>query len=330
MNDQQHSQLLPQLLKAGAAHAPHYEPVSNSDHLPMTLCAMSGLGADDTGLRRFADDYSQRLHRWSDGTRVEDWSDGLGDAEAYGDLIRWFEAALAGTSRQSGSLQEVIDPVLEVTLPGISLDAFHPVIRLGYALEFDALKLAPAELAAALAYVVTVHREMPVSLDEIEVQGVIESQVSRGPVRLKASRFSGQMLELVARGDYPLGSAADLDQLAALALDVYRGTRNFFALHLVTSTQALRQICEQMSPDNRRLAIASQTSAILGAHLALGSPAFDEVQPVPGALDPEHALKYVWSCVSEYRATGRDIYLEEAAAFRSRGRVPAWVSLPGD
>lgn len=42
------SETLNQLLDQGLEFDPHYLPSMNSDHLPMTLCAMAGLGASDS------------------------------------------------------------------------------------------------------------------------------------------------------------------------------------------------------------------------------------------------------------------------------------------
>lgn len=312
--------MLYELLKAGAKFSPHYRPVYNSDHLPMTLCALEGLGADAETLSSFRDDYAARLHTFEFNGEIAHWREGLGDRKAYGALTNWFTTALT-----QQPAEQLVEEVLAVTLPGVALDAFHPVIRLGYALQFDTLVKAPEELAAALAYLVITHRDISVSHNPIDLRAALSRQVTDGPIDLDTSRFGPAIQILVQEGRYPQGSAASFAELAEASLQFYQGTRNFFALHLVTSTMALREVAAHLSAENRQLALSAQTSAILASHLLLGSPDFNEIQAVPAQLDREHALKYVWSCVAEFRHYQLPAYLEEAYAFVDAELVPAWV-----
>ncbi len=302
------------LLRDGIKYAPLYKPVFNSDHLPMALAAMHGLGAEDLALQQFRDDYSKRLQPWEASEPVTDWRSNLGNRRVYPALLDFFRQQI-----ELHGQQLVLEEVLATTLQGVALDAFHPVIRLGYAVEFD----TPEEVAAALAYMVTAHRDMPFSTTSVDLRSQLEAQVSQGALTLEANRFTASLEELVAQEIYPVGTAATLAEVAAVALDVYLATRNFFALHLVTSTQAIR--CAVPS-DLQEHAIACQTGAILASHLVLQSPSISKPVPVPDQLDPEHALKYAWSCVSEYRAYGDGRYVDEIRAFRDKGLVPEWVA----
>ena len=49
------------LLDEGAKFDPHYLPSMNSDHMPMTLTAMSDLGATDAQLIAYQTRYQERL-----------------------------------------------------------------------------------------------------------------------------------------------------------------------------------------------------------------------------------------------------------------------------
>lgn len=315
---------LSMLLKDGVRYAPFYKPSGNSNHLPMTLAAMNALGASQDQLMKFRADYSPRLHEVEQGEQVDRWLDGLGRPDTYGSLVELFSTALSDRG-----VQTVVDEVLMVTLSGLSADAFHPLIRLGYAMEFNCID----EVAAALAYMVVVHCEMPHSSEPVNLRKVIKQQSKAGALTLEANGFSQKMAELVKRSSYPLGRAQDLATIAGLALHLYRSTRNFFALHLVTSTQALRCVIsaetvteKSVSEKVRELAISSMTSAVLGSHLVLGSPGVI-VDPLaaPDRLDPEHAYKYLWSCWSQYQAYGDPVYLEEIRLFRDSGLVPRWA-----
>lgn len=306
--------VLKNLLREGTRYSPLYKPVYNSDHLPMALAAMQGLGASDDQLVEFRDDYVQRLQLWEPAQATDEWTTKLGDRSAYPALLAYFDHQL-GLRQQ----QDVIEEVLRTTLPGIALDAFHPIIRLGYAVEFDTRE----EVAAALAYMVTAHRDMPVDMSPVDVRNLLYQQASQGALDLETKRFTGALEQLVEKDVYPTGSAKDYAELAVLALDVYLATRNFFALHLVTSTQALR--CA-VPPALESFATASQTGALLASHLVLKSPSIGSAISVPDQLDAEHALKYGWSCLSEYHVYGDGRYIDEIRAFRDKGLVPPWVA----
>ena len=302
------------MLADGVRFAPHYEPVSNSDHLPMTLSAMSGLGATVDTLLDFRASYSRRLHEWVPGRSVQHWQDGSGKPDAYPALMNYFRSRINEEGHEA-----ILGEVLGVFLPGIAMDAFHPVIRLGYAVDFG----SPDEIAAALAYMTIVHRDVPVSATPLDLAVMVDSQSEQGKVEFRSSRFGDCIVELLTNEIYPTGTASNLKELATVSLDVYQATRNFFALHLVTATQALR-CC--VPGGLQQLGIQSMTGALLASHLVLGSPRVQmRPLPAPTQLDPEHAYKYTWACLSEYRCYGDDRYLSEIEAFKQAGLVPSWV-----
>ena len=302
------------MLQEGIRYAPTYRPVDNSDHLPMTLCAMHGLGATDAELAVFRDGYVGRLHEWEAVGRVMGWQEGLGERALYPVLLQWFLA-----ERDPGERAQLRGQVLETCLSSLALEAFHPLIRLGYAVQFNCRE----EEAAALAYLVSVHRALPTGLQVVDLEERLIAQAAAGALSLHAGRFGAGMLELANSGRYPVGTAGSLDEIAAVALKLYRSTRNFFALHLVTVTQALRLV---VSPATEALAVSSLTGAVMASHLVLGSPPLSgAVMAAPASLDPEHAIKYAWACLSEYRSSGNPLYEEEVDLFRNAGLVPAWV-----
>lgn len=306
--------VLKALLSDGIRFAPNYKPVSNSDHLPMTLAAMHGLGATDAALIRFRDEYAERLHTWEAGDPVDDWQNCLGQREKYPALLLYFQSRL-----QVADAQDLLEEVLPGVLMGVALDAFHPLIRLGYGVAFNTMD----EIAAGLAYMVSVHEEMPLGFSSLDLQEAIVQQAEQGAVEFRSNRFSESLKELVDQGRYPVGSVANLQELAKASLDIYLATRNFFALHLVTSTQALRMVT---TPATEQTAMAAMSGAVLASHVVLQSPAIGESMVVPEKLDPEHAIKYVYSCLVEYREYGDGRYVDEIRSFRDSGLVPAWVA----
>lgn len=313
---------LQQLLSDGLRYNPHYLPSGNSDHLPMTLCAMTGLGADTDFLRSYRAEYTQILHEIKPQHAIANWRAAIGRGDdAYPAALAWCSAEIEATS-----VAETVRALLPELIESLALRAFHPLIRLGYALEFA----CDAEVAAALAYWITSHCVVPIitenSIDLVAtLKAQAEAQQSGGGADFKNSVFGARVREQIERGDYPQACANDLHTCARVSLDLYRNTRNFFALHLVTASQAMRHCLPFV--DNRH-AVASITSAILAAHRALDCPTFnpDDPQPVPSSIDREHGYKYAWACLSEYRHYGDGVYAEELRAFCETGLVASWCT----
>ena len=309
---------LQDLLSDGIRYDPHYLPSMNSDHMPMTLCAISGLGGDDETCNIYRDDYRKILREIKVEAPLANWRDGIGKNEMYPSLLSYFRVQVS-----KHGIESTVARYLPELVGSLAMDAFHPVIRLGYAIDFQ----SEDETAASLAYFVSCHQEVPVDADgSLEFERRMQQQVSAGPRTFSDSRFFGRSIgELLHSNDYPIGVASGLNECASVALDVYRSTRNFFALHMVTATQAIR-MCSGIIDE--RLALAALTGALLAAHQAVGSPGFDREnpRPIPDHLDREHTYKYVWACLSEYRQYGDVRYTEEIRGFRDKGLVPTWCA----
>ncbi len=302
--------VLQRLLADGTAFDPHILPSMNSDHMPMTLCAMSALGASDQQLLAYQSDYSRKLRPWPHSPALRDWHAGVGEMSRYGALLPCFQEAM-----ETRGEHVVVAEVLRELIPGLVVSAFHPLIRLAYGLDFG----STPEVAAGLAYMTAAAISVPIDSRPVDLRQALESQ-AREPMVIEGAGFAGGLLQLLAMDRYPVGAADSLAECATLALDVYRGTRNFFALHMVTATAAAR-ICLPFVDE--RLLVAALTGALLAAHRIVGSPGFDAATPlpVPSRIDQEHAYKYVYACLAEYRVYGDERYLEEIAGFRSKGLV---------
>jgi hypothetical protein len=159
----------------------------------------------------------------------------------------------------------------------------------------------------------------------IDIQNEMQEQVTIGSRSFKRAGFTRRICELLDAEEYPTGRIAEISDGAVIALDIYRSTRNFFALHMVTATQAVR-VCSELV--DKRLALASLTGGLLAAHQVVGSPDFDRDNPmtVPNRLDEEHTYKYAWTCLSEYRHYGDDRYIEEIKMLRESGLIPLWCA----
>jgi hypothetical protein len=308
---------LQELLVDGTRYDPRYLPSRNADHMPMTLCAISGLGGHLDALLAYRDQYKKILHEIPSVNASPDWRQGIGRNESYPSLFAWFTEQVA-----EKGIESVVSEYLPEFIGSLAMEAFHPIIRLGYAIDFK----SKAETAAALAYIASSYKNVPVTVDHtIDIQAGMLEQVRTGPRSYRGTGFTRGICELLAENNYPVGRTADIGDAAIIALDIFRSTRNFFALHMVTATQAVR-ICSEFI--DKKLALAALTGGLLAAHQVVGSPDFDRdhSMPVIDRFDDEHNYKYAWACLSEYRHYGDERYLEEIQALRQSGLVPQWCA----
>ena len=313
------SETLNQLLDQGLEFDPHYLPSMNSDHLPMTLCAMTRLGASDSSLLAYRDDYSKILRPIEVVSATTDWKTTVGRVEEYPAL----RAYMLEEVKHRG-IHATIAEYLPEYIGSLAFDAFHPLIRLAYAIDAK----HPGEVANALAYWIVSHRDVRTDTDRVvSLKDELQRQVESGPIRFPDARFAAGLRQLIANNAYPAGVAGSFQECAASSLDVYRSTRNFFALHMVTATQAARTIAGLIDETE---VLSALTGSLLAAHLVVGSPAFERALPlpVPEYLDREHTYKYAYACSVEYREYGDNRYLEEFEGFRQSGLLAPWVQIP--
>ena len=311
------SAVLRQLLDVGWQYDPYYLPSLNADHMPMALSAMASLGASDEALKAFQASYSQRLRPVELGPELTQLQDGRGRGEAFGSM----RTLLLNEIVDQG-VQAVVQQHLPGLLPSLATGAFHPLIRLGFALQNQ----HEMEVASALSYWMT-SSFTPQLINPVQVQRLSEVLTADQSVGIASGPFGKGLNALVERDIYPAPVATTLANCASTSLDVYLGTRNFFALHLVTATEAARACRDYVSEAEL---VAALSAAIRAAYLVLDAPDFDQVSPITARLDPEHALKYVFACSSEYQAWGDDRYLQEIERFKATGLVPAWVRVNVD
>lgn len=303
------------LLAEGVRYHPEYPPHGNSDHMPMTLCALYALGADAASLISYRDDYAGILHQIEPQPSLENWRQHRGNMQAYPALL----STMIERVEAQGIAASVSD-VLPDLLPGMAVAAFHPLIRLGYGVSFN----SPIEVAASLAYMAARDIAVPVDLDKtVDLRAELNQQTFE-PIPKPDENFAKGLSVLLANGQYPTGRVLDMQSCASLSLDLYRSTRNFFALHMVTVTQAAR-VCAPYVDEAQLL--AALTGSLLAAHRIVGSPDFDPdtLAPVPDKLDREHCYKYVYTCAVEYEAYADPRYLDEIKGFRQRGLVAPWA-----
>jgi hypothetical protein len=303
------------------SHAPHYPPHDNSDHGPMAYLAMHGLGIGVDHIARFAENYSTKLAVLTPPTTIVSdatWRQQQ-NVGAYSALLVFFDAQITANGWQA-TVQKYLPTLIFCWVK----DAFHPLIRLGYGIEFE----AQSEIAAGLAYLTCIGEDP--KLAELARRS---PSVNRG--RTYFERLQAQRRATFARGPFNaryehITNAADLRpadgpletvliELSRACLEIFDATHDFFALHLVTASHAFR-ICSRWAGSD----LAGLFSVgLASAYLAIGAPVFGSVAKVDAKLPidalasatDEHDIKLAYSCHAQAEALGDPTYRSCAANY---------------
>lgn len=214
----------------GATFDPHYPPSDNSDHGPMAYLAMHGLGVGFEDIDAFAAAYRARLVPVSppiESVSASTWHNHIGRRQSYAALLTFFASEI-----ESLGWQTTVAQYLPALISGWVKDAFHPLIRLGYGIEFE----SSSEIAAGLAYM-TITGDDPVlaniaARDTAKSNGhtYVESirsmrdpRYSRGPFNARYQRITNGAAEL-----RPAGGQAGrlLEDISRACLGVFHASHD--------------------------------------------------------------------------------------------------------
>jgi hypothetical protein len=289
-----------------------------SNHLAMALVALHQLGAPPSVLRSVFD-----THAAGEPELRDDW-----------DVL---ETRLEEVARD-GIAATVNARVPElVTHPASQL--FHPVIRLGYALDVG----HEGQVAAALLD--WERRRHVLATPDMEPGSRRLSDVAADLARRPSGSWDHTFdLDSIAR--HPdlraalAGVALDdrtLDDVSSFAIAAHTAADDFITLHLVTGARAVRTVSEWVDTDTARRLAAHTLPAMAIAYAAAGAPpllspdALDALRqsPLPtrehiaelaiSDRDP-HVIKLANVALAEEARTGDALYRYSAA--RAVGLVP--------
>jgi hypothetical protein len=314
------------VLAHGDEYAPHYPPIDNADHGPMTFLAMHGLGIDVTRIEQFAAQYRRKLITQGHSVGVvteSDWKQHIGHRESYRVLREFFAADI-----RSRGWERTVSRYLPLLVSGWVKDAFHPLIRLAYGIEFS----IDAEIASGLAYLAitgddpqlaTVAARPPLHRDAPTYLELLQSWRTPSLAGNFNNRYQAASHVAALR---PAGGSPEevLKALSRAGMEIFDATHDFFALHLVTSSHAFR-VCSPWAGPNWG-AIFSTGIAI--AYLAIGAPPFSQLQTGSAVLpletlstdNDEHDIKIAYTSLVQAKAFGDPAYEWVAARYLTARR----------
>ncbi len=288
----------------------------------MACLALVGIGAGMDDIAPFAAAYRVKLVPMAAADSVlsvDTWEHHLGKAASYAGLLSFFDAQIAAQGWPA-----TVARFLPRLISGWVRDAFHPLIRLGYGIEFE----VPSEIAAGLAYL-TVAGDDPALARLARATPMAQGggdylaswQAHRQPA-YSQGRFGTRYALVVDHAPLRPASNDTSEAWRALcdaSLQVFHATHDFFALHMVTASHAWR-VCAPYAGDE---APAIGSIGLATAYLAIGAPHFAPVSELQVSLPladllratDEHDIKIAHSCLVQTRTFADPTYASVAAAY---------------
>lgn len=293
------------------------EARGTSNHLPMALAALYRLGANAEQLETFNARHSAQLPCLEIETAqpVTGWREHLNQPGRFLPVSLYFEQRIAreGAPVVMGEVFTSV-PFAPATV------AFHAIIRMAHGLDVG----HAGEIAAGLA--VYVRDYLPVNVPALPPARYanVEEQLASmsagmhhmnpaGPMIFSKLRAVAADPRFIATLSAAPGSTGLLRELAHAAIAIYAGTQDFTALHLVTSTHALRVICDHLPVPIARSLLPAIWAAFCCAWATFGAPTVPHlaehyVNELPAwpvllasarAQDDDHMIKLAYAAWEE-------------------------------
>ncbi len=306
-----------------------------SNHLPMAIQALDFFEADIEDIAKFYENYKTRLIKKNISKKEvseRNWKSFLGKK----DFTNYFDFYKEQLSEHG--IEKTLKKYLPELMVGVGASAFHPLIRLSYAIENNLLD----EIAEALSLWSSHFLNLDKSIvnDEKTISLTKAIEVLNSEIYFHGLKFEGpnitsrlggilkdeEFLKIV--GSINLSSIT-INELSKITLKMYLSSKNnFTALHALTSSHALRVVSHYLN--NIDVSYHYYVIVLLAMYVDFGVPniniefntekclELNEVKKnINLKMDP-HTIKLCYSCVKEYEFYGRSLYLL-AATHRLRG-----------
>jgi hypothetical protein len=317
-----------------AAHGPGV-----NNHVPMVLIALHRMGADPARMSRyFAPFENDSRSRPLDPSKAgditdENWRAHLGRFEFFPRFVAYLERRARQTS-----IDAVLDEFCPVLVKGAIGHAFHPLLRLGYAIDYGSAE----EIVSSLAYGAATWSPSPdfdLERDPVEpdalfsdlVKGASGLRIDSGNIQARAQRVFASSSFADGLRLVRFDGARPLERMSALIQELFTQTQHFTLLHAVTACQAMRLVLPHLREPRR--SVSEFWHSACAAYLTVARSSFETgkdsapadraewrgilSEAVGGARasvsEEEHVIKLAYTCWVESKAYGRDGYRALAA-----------------
>jgi hypothetical protein len=330
------------LLRKNREHERTSGPGVNN-HVPMTLIALYRLGGSPEQMNRYAARFRLQpglTESETDEISRADWQARLGHA-GFLHYREFFD----GWTNDAG-LEVVLRDSLPVLTTGISTEAYHALLRLGYALDYGSREEAVSGLACwASSFYAGPDFDVQSAPAELEAF-LLETVRKTASLEIEpVPSIDGRIRQVYVSEDLDkvwrpirLPSSNPLETISEFVLGVFTRNQHFTLLHGITSCQALRLLLPYIGDHQRSL--SQYCHSLCAAFVTVNRSGFEPgkgelptqsltwteiVARAAAASDQEfeHAVKLTYSCWLEFQRSGKQEY--QRLASREVQMASQWV-----
>ena len=310
---------LEKLLKKNRTYFPTFGP-GFANHCSMGLVALMKTGADDKRLNEFALKSSDHLEPIP-ATKIKisraNFDMEMGKIQSFPAYLLYFNELFAHNG-SGESVDKIVRDNLSLLMPGLAGGAFHPLIRLAYAIELA----DEAEAIYSLAYFAASNGPLggPLQSGEREFDPYSSLAVIRNDPQMRLKAEGGMIYDRLEKaaalpGFTEMVNGIDLNEshlpeIAKTVLAVYLSKENITTLHAVTGTHAFRLMMPYM--EQTKSAILFLWRAVCALYISVGAPRlldgkadnppqWEEIKKEAVRSLDVHTIKFVYSCIEEER-----------------------------
>lgn len=310
--------LLDKLLSDNLKYSPLFGK-GFANHVSMGLLALHRLGADDERLSDFMEKSSAKLEPLAKPLveiSRDSFEKQMGEIEAFPSFLTFFKKIHAKSG--VNDCDEIIREQLPVLMPGLAGGAFHPMIRLAYAVEektTDDILFSLAYFAASNGRLGTFPR-----CGDIKFAPYAILKAIRSDSKMRLTDKSGIIYDHLKNSAAIPGfdshvngfnlEESHLPLIASVVLKIYLAKENITTLHGVTATHAFRILLPYMA--DVKNALVSLWQAVAALYVAVGAPeldvshddtvkSWDEIASEAIRSPDVHTIKFIYSGIEEDR-----------------------------
>ncbi|KXN75003.1 hypothetical protein CONCODRAFT_82552 [Conidiobolus coronatus NRRL 28638] len=274
-----------------------YKPYYFSNHLVHALCSMYYSGASPGQLEEYYNYYTNRLEKLPEPKfeiNRENWLSYLSEKDNYAEYLQFFQKEV-----NENGMVPALNHFLPKLIAGFAGAALHPLIHLGYAVEFDLPQVAAEGLAYACTFYLSVGEfidNLPQSSESKSISE-LRNQISNldvsnlyGPMlrifkfEQTQSQYGSLLTELVSKWKLTndpkcieeKSNELTRESIKLFGNSTYRGKFDFFFLHQVTGNNSIRALMTVLPPDQQIRLLRINLATYLILFLTLGAPSTDE------------------------------------------------------
>ncbi|HET9131502.1 MAG TPA: questin oxidase family protein [Terriglobia bacterium] len=251
---------LESLLRKNRNHEKATRPGVNN-HVPMVLIALYRIGASTEIMNRYVENFglsevnALAVTVESNSITRENWQSRLGQG-SFSAWVDFFE----GWMKQS-TTDAVLFESLPVLMTGVCTAAYHALLRLAYALDYQ----SKDEVVFALAYWAVEYYpgpEFDADASRVEPEAFFQEIVTAASALQiePVNSIDGRLLQVyqareLARRWKPikLSDSDPLENFSDLILQLFAKSQHFTLLHALTSCQAMRAVLPYLNEPEKNL-----------------------------------------------------------------------------